>query len=401
MKKLHPRLRKTITFCVSLFVFGLTMEVCARVDDKIKYNAPFFKTYSAQQLRTIDSEGLNCNVPNARFEKWKINRLGFRGPEIAIGKPKDKARIACMGTSETFGLFESSGKEWPAQLMDILGPSACFEIINTSVVGLPLDKFKAYIQKNVLCLEPDIIILIINPFGYAIGVDNFAKRQTGFKKEAKCNENERNFFLKDLSAIFHTLPKILSSNFRTLPKIKQAAQKVVPTETLKWYRLRNMKKQLRLLEYTRLSGRKPLDIVSRSSLERFSQDLEELIICLKGLKIEIVLSSYPVLISQENLNKHLEIFLDYRRFYVDLSLQGIIDASHKFNDVIKALAAKYQLAFIDNNSLIPKNTRYFADNVHYTDEGAKLVAFNFAQYIKNRWDDPTFVTSKSRKKRCQ
>jgi lysophospholipase L1-like esterase len=113
--------------------------------------------------------------------------------------------------------------------------------------------------------------------------------------------------------------------------------------------------------------------------------LEGLIEFLHHQKIAVILSSYPVLISPENLQEYLEIFLDHRRFYIELSLVGIIDASFKFNDVIKAIANEYSIGFIDNSSGIAKNTKYFADNVHYTDEGARLVALNFANYIKKRW----------------
>jgi lysophospholipase L1-like esterase len=90
------------------------------------------------------------------------------------------------------------------------------------------------------------------------------------------------------------------------------------------------------------------------------------------------------LISPKNLDKHLDIFLDHRRFYIELSLKGIIDASVKFNDVIRAIAKEYSNGFIDSNDAILKNTQYFADNVHYTDEGAKVVASGFANYLKNR-----------------
>jgi hypothetical protein len=32
---------------------------------------------------------------------------------------------------------------------------------------------------------------------------------------------------------------------------------------------------------------------------------------------------------------------------------------------------------------LPKDIQYFGDNVHYTNQGARLIAFNFAQYILN------------------
>ncbi|MCK4819707.1 hypothetical protein KA005_28330, partial [bacterium] len=247
---------------------------------------------------------------------------------------------------------------------------------NTSVVGLPLKKYVPYIEKYVLKLEPDLVILYVTPFGYAVGADKFAERQASPRKAANMTSKGWKISLKDVT-----------SNFRMLPKIKQAAKRIVPMEALKSYRLFNMKKQLRALEHSRLNGRNPLDVASQESLDTFRADLEELIRFLRHRKIQVILSSYPVLISPENIDEHLDIFLDHRRFYVELSLLGIIDASRKFNHVIKTLATKHRIGFIDDTAAVPKDTRYFADNVHYTDEGARLVATYFAHYIKNRWVD--------------
>lgn len=372
MKQRHVRLKKLISLSVSVFLFILAMEVSARIDDKIKYHAPFFGLYSSQRLRNTDSDGINCNVPNVRYEKWKINQLGFRGPDITLIKPKDVIRIICMGTSESFGLYESPGKEWPNQLMDILNEFQRFQVINTSVVGLPLKKYVRYIEKYVLKLEPDLIILYVNPFGYAVGANKFAERQAAPRIDANITSKGWKISLKDVT-----------SNLRMLPKIKQAAKRIVPMQALKSYRLLNMKKQLRALEHRRLNGRNPLDVVSQESLYTLRTDLEELIRFLRHWKIEVILSSYPVLISPENIDEHHEIFLDHRRFYIELSLLGIIDASLKFNELVQSFATTHGIDFVDNNSNIPKNLKYFADNVHYTDEGAKLVAKNFAQCIKS------------------
>jgi hypothetical protein len=43
--------------------------------------------------------------PNAQYLKWKLNSLGFRGPELDPGA----TRILCVGSSETFGQYESEG----------------------------------------------------------------------------------------------------------------------------------------------------------------------------------------------------------------------------------------------------------------------------------------------------
>jgi hypothetical protein len=369
-------MRKGVVIFASSLLFIATIEFCARIDDRIRYQAPFFENYSSALIRTKDPEGINCNVPNSQFEKWKINRFGFREEDLTPIKPRGVVRIICMGTSETFGLYESPGQEWPNQLKNMLKEDNHFQVINTSVVGLPLKKYHRYIEKYVLKLTPDIIILFINPFDYAVGTEKFAKRQNIFQKEIKEGSRRKIFDFKNVI-----------SNIRILPKLKQVLKKVIPEQLLRKYQIWNLKRQLHDLERRRLDGSKPINAISIESLEGFRNDLEELIQFLRHQKIEVILGSYPVMISPENLDKHLEIFLDHRRFYVELSLLGIIDASVKLNEVIKSVANEYLIGFIDNNAAISKNTENFADNVHYTDEGARLVAFNFAKYIKNRWAD--------------
>ena len=111
-------------------------------------------------MLTEEREGIKCNIPNKRYWKWEINGLGFRGREIELEKKEGQIRIACLGGSETFGYYESKGKEWPSQLGMMLKdkfPGA--EVINASVVGLQTNHRKDYVKKYILPLKPDILIL--------------------------------------------------------------------------------------------------------------------------------------------------------------------------------------------------------------------------------------------------
>lgn len=108
----------------------------------------------------IDSDGIPYNIPNTRYKKWKINSLGFRGKEITLERKKGQIRITCFGSSETLGARETEGKEWPSQLGEMLKdkyPEA--EVINISIMGLSQKMRKAYIEKYVLPLKPDIIVM--------------------------------------------------------------------------------------------------------------------------------------------------------------------------------------------------------------------------------------------------
>jgi lysophospholipase L1-like esterase len=370
MKNRHRRLNKITTTCLSLVLFVLTIEIAARVDDKVKYGAPFLGRYSFHLLKATDSDGIKVNVPNSSFEKWKINQFGFRGPQIALQKPEGTIRIACMGLSETFGMYESPDKEWPRQLASILNQYEDFEVVNTSVPGLLLNEYSRYIEKYVLAIHPDVIILYLNPFPYAVGANKFSKRQSASTEKPTTTVRRSK-----------SITNLVNFDLRVIPKIKQAIKRILPQQTLKRYRLWQMERQITSIQARRLNGAKPLDVAPPDSLNSFRHDIEELFRFLNAHKIDVILSSYPVLISNRNLDEYPEIFLDHRRFYVELSLEGIIDVAKQFNEILKTTASRYSIPFIDNSSVIPKNTRHFADNVHYTDEGANLVAKNFAKYI--------------------
>lgn len=356
---------------LSIALFLLTLEVCARLDDKFTYGAPFLGSYDGKDLIPYDSEGIRYNRPNSQFEKWKINHLGFRSEDLPEKKPSGVTRIVCMGASETFGSYEKEGVEWPAQLGRILSLHPNLQVVNGAVVGTSLKQYKKYIEKYVVKIEPDVIIMFINPFDYASRDD-----VEGSRMEHKIEQ--RGGLVR--SMIFSSTELVLKVRF--IPKIKQAIKKAIPPDILQRYQIWNLKRQLSALEKQRLNGKKPLDSVPEKCLNTFQNDLEYLLTYLLEKKIKVVLGTYPCLISKNNVKEYEVIFLDNRRFMVELSLDGMIDASPRFNQVIGRVASKFGVGLLDISSVVPKNGRYFADNVHYTDEGARLVASKFAEYIQ-------------------
>ena len=369
------RFKNALRLCCAILVFILTIEVAARVDDWFQYGAPFWEEYTAGRLNAKDSEGIPHNVFNSRYEKWKNNQFGFRGPAIPIEKPEGIVRIVCMGTSETYGLYEGSEKEWPAQLRNTLNNSSRVQVINAAVVGLGLKSYKPYLQKYVLPFNPDIIILFINPFQYAAGMERALLEQS---------KHPRNAFKKRKKISTLSLRNIISTS-RSFPKLKQAIKQIVPPKILKAYQIWDTKKQVQVAEKLYLDGKKPKDAIPENYLENFRIDLIDLIAFLhKTNDSYLILSSYPTLISHENITKYYEIILDNRKFCVEFSFKGLMDAAAEFNKIVEDVAAEHHTGFVDNDKLVPKTTTYFADNVHYTDEGAKFVANKFVEHLRNK-----------------
>lgn len=364
---------RILKFIGALLVFIITLEMCARIDDVLRYDAPLWKEYTADGLKSSDSEGVSYNIPNARFQKWQNNGHGFRGPEISPIKTPGTVRIVCLGASESYGLYESPGKEWPAQLRTLL-PSSKYEVINVSVVGLSLSSYEAYLKKYVLKLEPDIVICLVNPLFYATG---FEKKQTLLVTAP--NTGVRTTAKKPIS-----LTRSITANSRCLPKLKQVFKQSLQKNfltVLKRYQIWNLQKQINEAELKNLGGLKPKDFVSAVSVTSFSDDLSRFVSFLQSRHINVLLSTYPALISRDNLSTYPDIFMDNRRFFIGFSFSGMLDVLEKYNLAIRDVATTQRIMFADCQSLIPKTDHYFGDNVHYTDQGASLVAQVIAEVI--------------------
>ena len=150
-----------------VLVFLIAAEVCARVDDELTWGAPLLSPYSNERLLRQESIGFSGR-PNFRYQKWRMNNLGFRGPDIAPLPAPGITRIAVIGASETFGLYESEGSEYPARmqtLLDSIAPGR-YEVINVGLPGLSLASMIPYIRRAVVPTGARILVIYPTPTFY-------------------------------------------------------------------------------------------------------------------------------------------------------------------------------------------------------------------------------------------
>ena len=96
----------------------------------------------------------------------EINSLGFRGQEFPVQKGAGTFRIVAMGDSTTFGYGETSASPYPVQLQIALDQrtAACgqrYEVINAGVEGYAARNVLARLEKEVLTLAPDLLIVYV------------------------------------------------------------------------------------------------------------------------------------------------------------------------------------------------------------------------------------------------
>lgn len=341
-------------------VAAMCLELAARLDDRLTYGAPFWSRYDADILRSNDDDGLVRNVPGARFEKWRINDLGFRGGATSLEKPAGHRRVACLGQSESFGLFEREGGEWPAQLARLLGARhSDAEVINVSVVGLRREARQRYIDKYVLPTHPDVLVLYFNVLS-----------------DASYREADDQGIDTGAPAIVSTAVSLRDRvpTLRVLPKLRRRVRAAIPDRIWNPFRAWRVGRTVQRLEATTLGSRLPLDALPEEVVASFDHHLRMIISAQRERGVAPVLATYPTLGSAANRSRYRLAFLEQRVWHPELSDLGMIDAAAKLNDTVRRVARELAVPLADIDVAMPKTTEYFADYVHYTDAGAEFVA---------------------------
>ena len=119
--------------------------------------------YSLAEIRALQSNILPLPyisyAPDPAYAGH--NRLGYRGPEIAIPKPPGVYRIVAVGGSTTYSTGTSAEDSYPARLQAILRDDYGYsnvEIVNAGVSGYTSWEILSAFAFRILELEPDMLI---------------------------------------------------------------------------------------------------------------------------------------------------------------------------------------------------------------------------------------------------
>jgi hypothetical protein len=158
-----------------LLVIIMAMEVSARTEDRVRYGTAWFSPYREQaEMIVRDADGVHGRR-SAQFQKWAMDSLGFRGPEVDSAPAAGTLRVVAAGASETFGLYESEGREYPRQLQDSLTAAlpalACLgarrvEVLNAAMAGMTLPTVTQDVRLRLRRFSPNVIVYYPTPSQY-------------------------------------------------------------------------------------------------------------------------------------------------------------------------------------------------------------------------------------------
>ncbi len=160
-----------------LIACAAVFELTCRVEDWVMYRMPLDSPYrSIEDLAVRDADGMHGR-PNAQFQRWIMNAVGTRGRPASVVPAAGTVRVITVGASETFGLRESPGREYPSQLEDSLnarltrlgckdGPDSHFEVLNAGFAGMSLPTTDQDVRNRLKRLRPSIITAYSSSVAY-------------------------------------------------------------------------------------------------------------------------------------------------------------------------------------------------------------------------------------------
>ena len=340
---------KGALWCV---IAALTLEACARLDDWISYGASPLGLYDHSLLEAFDQMGQHGR-PYGRYLKWHLNSLGFRGPEL----DSSAIRILCVGSSETFGQYESYGHEWPRELERVLNHSAPagshYQLVNSGFSGETFPTSLLRLPSRLQIVKPKIVLLYPALAHYLSPSSPFSGPAPG-------------------------QPKF---RWRMQGRIENTLKTAVPMWLQTWLRQRDIKAA---------QGSAPQwDNMPVEYQNAFCKDLE------KAIELSRQAGAEPVLITHANRFKDRVdpserfMLISWHRFYPMLREDAFLKMEAAMNAVIRRVAQRKGVLLIDAAQAMPSGPAYFGDFVHFTDQGSAAFSQIVAEQLAPRLTAPS------------
>lgn len=335
-----------------VLVAAFTMEVCARIDDWFAYGAGLFSSHSINNLYYRDELG-RWGKPNARFEKWRLNDIGLRGPDLSPGS----SRVAVLGSSETFGLYESEDNEYP-RLLELRLREACRERVDVASVAFP------GLHPQTVLRRLDWIAKQVRPVAAVIYLPpaNYADVEVIREPSAVDGGSGQGSPLRWLLGAVRSLRMVA----RTQALVKRHA----PPELLNSYRVWSIQRATARSEV--------LEDVPERHLKRMRQDLEELVRGLESRGVAVVLATHASRFAEPLTDDDRYWLTAWRVFYPGVSEAGILRLERRGNELIRSVAQSEGVRLVDVAAKLDGHVDYFADFTHFTDAGAEAMAKTLA-----------------------
>jgi hypothetical protein len=301
--------------------------------------------------------------------RYSRNALGFRGPMPADSVNKIPS-VICIGGSTTECRFISDSLTWPSQLYNHLKDSiAQIWLNNAGVDGHSTFGHLLLLKEYITKLKPRYVTILIG----ANDVENDKPLQFDLMNEKKINFLSVKSFFK--SVINKTQ---LGSAFFQLYAIRGAYKKGLIHKDVDFATLKD----------TLLPEPYVAAILKKQDtyLMQYQQRISDMIAICKASNVKPVLLTQPSLFgdytdSTVMISMRNKILPDTDPLTNSITAQKVLE---RYNDVVRSFGKEAKV--IDLAVLMPKNSSYYYDFIHYTNAGcakiATILSAELMPYIK-------------------
>jgi hypothetical protein len=341
------------TSAVAFLAVIAGLEIGARADDWVRFGTPWLApAVRLEELLVRDSLGMHARS-GGWYRHFRINAMGFRGPEprrLAAGERP----VVVSGASETFGLMESPGMEWPAQLQARLDAQCGVErpdVLNAAFAGMSLPTVTQDIGRRVAPLRPAFVVYYPTP--------------TQFLESA-------------VPVAATPLPRgetpgtLSPLRLRFLPRLRDQLPEAMPEL---------VRRQLRRSVIETARAGQPADWVFRDvptdRMDAFGQALRRFVGVAKGAGARLLLVQHANFVGNVTTATAEDslYMLQWQRFYPRAEADVIVEFDRRAADVVRQVATDSSVLLIDVRDELQQQRRAaFRDVSHFSDTGAKILA---------------------------
>lgn len=283
------------------------------------------------------------------------NSLGFRGEE----PPKDWKNTTTMitvGGSTTECYYLSDDKTWQAEINRRLSPIVPnFWINNAGLDGHSTFGHEVLMRDYIVKLKPDYVLFLV-------GINDVATADfESFDRLAmkKINTQSVGGFVKSLANYSETIGLVFNFYRFYIAYEKGLLHNNIEIEKLK------------TIEITEAKRTEILEKHQTEFLENYKNRLNNLVKICKDNGIQAVLITQPQIIG-DTIDATTGTDLS-KIEYQDMNGSTGWAVLELYNDVTRQVAENQNIKLIDLAQKLPKDSRYFYDFTHYTNEGAAKV----------------------------
>jgi len=333
--------------------------------------------------------------------EWRIqvNSQGIRGPEWSSHREREY-RILAVGGSTTESLYVDEPKTWPVLLQGHLDKTADGRLVwvgNLGRAGFNTRDHLGLMQLAIGQYDVDAVVMLIG------GNDMIHRLMQHEAYDPHFTDNQREYrawlhrrfaivpvtALRDEQWFFkRTALWLLAKQIdaRYLRPGGEAPHTIVRDPEGLWLReVRKVRAEARLVETL-----PPLD----SGLDEYERNVRTIVTAARARSLRIVLTTQPSLwrgVMPES--ERALLWWGWRpdgQYYTTGALASAMDA---YNRRLLEVCSALSVECLDPAARIPRSSRYFYDDIHFTEEGSARFASEVAEELGRR---PPFLARSSK-----